>query len=271
MKRTITALSILSASLILAGCGKTSTSENIAPKTESVKTTTSVTAAEGEVTTIAAAENTAEATTTAASANEQQVQTTANDQNGGEQSSAGGGTSSEQGGTFAGRLNQGYQENYQNMITKMVDEAVAGGRTLFMDYALMDVTGDSVPELIINSGAYTLSLSITVYDQNLNIIGDQMRGDNTGIYKTSSGGLALATIYQGNCYILDYSYDPTIGSLVVSDSKNMQYGSADEIVGIIQNEGLTSADVVSISVDGGAVKSYYNSQSFDYAYLGIIV
>lgn len=140
-----------------------------------------------------------------------------------------------------------------------------------MDYALMDVTGDSVPELIVSSGEYTLSMSITVYDQNMNIIGDQMRGDNTGIYKTSSGDLALVTIYQGNCYILDYSYDPASGSLVVSDSKNMQYSSGDEIGGIFQSEGLTSPEVVSISVDGGAVKSYYNSQTFDYTYLGIIV
>ena len=279
MKKSMTVLSILSASIILAGCGKTSTSDNTAPKKNSEKTTTAITEAGAETTTSSdAAVTTAAATVTeagndASAANVEQGTAGSNAQNNGIQEAdvTTASDTGSQGSAFAGRLNQGYQGNYQNEITRYVNEAASSGGTLYIDYALKDVTGDGTPELILKHGQYEMDSVITVYNSDLKVIGDMFRGSYTGFYENSSGALAFATAHMGYFYVTYPEYDAASDQLTVANSKDKSYDSADEIAVLLQEEGLTALDFVSISVSGGSVKSYYGSQEFDYPYFGIIV
>lgn len=172
---------------------------------------------------------------------------------------------------FVGRLNQSYQENYQNILTKMVDEAVSSGKTYFIDYTLRDLTGDGVPELIVNHGDLLFNTIITIYNSDMKVLGDEFRGSDTAFYENTNGELAFVTMRMGMFNALYPVYDASSDSIVIGSSKDASYGSADEINGILQNEGLTAINVVSISVDRGSVKSYYGSQTFDYPYFGIII
>lgn len=279
MKKSMTVLSILSASIILAGCGKTSTSDDIAPKKSSEKTTTAITETETVTTTssdngaVTTAATGAEAGNDASSANVEQGAAGSNVQVNGIQEvdvTTASDTGS-QGSAFAGRLNQGYQENYQNEITRFVDEAVSSGGTLYIEYALKDVTGDGTPELIFKHGQYEMNSVITVYNSDLKVIGDMFRGSYTGFYESSSGALAFATAHMGYFYATYPVYDAASDSLTVGTPVEKSYGSVDEIDTLLQEEGLTAMNVVSISVSGGSVTSYYGGQSFDYPYFGIIV
>ncbi len=175
---------------------------------------------------------------------------------------------------FVGRLNQSYQENYQNILTKMVDEAVSSGESLYLDYILKDVTGDGTPELIIKHGHYEVDSVITVYNSDLKAIGDMFRGSYTGIYESSSGALAFATAHMGYFCASYPVYDAASDQLTIGTQNEKDYGaygSWEDIDVLLQEEGLTAMNVVSISVDRGSVKSYYGSQTFDYPYFGIII
>ena len=173
--------------------------------------------------------------------------------------------------TFVGRLNQSYQENYRNEITKLVDEAVSSGGDYWIDYVLKDVTGDGTPELIIKHGHYEVDSVITVYNSDLKAIGDMFRGSYTGIYESSSGALAFATAHMGY-YCATYPvYDAASDNLTIGTQNEKEYGPIEEMEALLQEEGLTMMNVVSISVDRGSVTSYYGRQTFDYPYLGIIV
>ena len=170
-----------------------------------------------------------------------------------------------------GRLNQSYQENYRNEITKLVDEAVSSGGDYWIDYVLKDVTGDGTPELIIKHGHYEVDSVITVYNSDLKAIGDMFRGSYTGIYESSSGALAFATAHMGY-YCASYPvYDAASDNLTIGTQNEKEYGPIEEMEALLQEEGLTMMNVVSISVSGGSVTSYYGSQTFDYPYFGIIV
>lgn len=275
MKKAITVISLLSASIILTGCGKTSTSENTAPEKESEQTIASIASSETETTTTAAATETVSATTAASTeSNTEQSQTEtttiANTQNSGDNSSDSG-AAYDQGSASAGRYDQGYQEKYQNALTKMVDEAVAGGGKFFIDYTLKDLTDNGVPELIVKHGDLLFNTVITIYNSDMKVIGDGFRGSDTAFYENTNGELAFVTMRMGMFNAMYPTYDAASDSVVTGNVKDASYGSFDEVDGLLQNEGLKSLAPVSITVDSGTVRSEYRGQNFDYPYFGIIV
>lgn len=180
-------------------------------------------------------------------------------------------TTASQDETFVGRINHDYQENYRNVITKFVDEAVSSGEDFYIDYVLKDVTGDGTPELIIKHGHYEVDSVITVYNSDLKVIGDMFRGSYTGIYESSSGALAFATAHMGYFCASYPVYDAASDQLTIGTQNEKEYGPVYEIDEVLQEEGLTMMNVVGISVGGGSVTSYYGDQTFDYPYFGIIV
>ncbi|MCR5599475.1 MAG: hypothetical protein K6G33_01840 [Ruminococcus sp.] len=176
--------------------------------------------------------------------------------------------------TFVGRLNQSYQENYRNLITNMVDEAVSSGESLQLNYALKDLTGDGTPELIIKHGRYDVESSITVYNPDLKVIGDMFRGSYTGFYESSSGALTFVTAHMGYFCASYPVYDAASDNLSIGTQNEREYGaygSYEDVELLIKEEGLTAMNDVGIWVDRGSVSSYYGGQTFDYPYFGIIV
>lgn len=176
--------------------------------------------------------------------------------------------------TFVGRLNQSYQENYRNLITNMVDEAVSSGEDLQLTYALKDLTGDGVPELILKHGHYETDSFVTVYNPDLKVIGDMFRGSYTGFYESSSGALTFVTAHMGYFCASYPVYDAASDNLSIGTQNEREYGaygSYEDVELLIKEEGLTAMNDVSIWVDRGSVSSYYGGQVFDYPYYGIIV
>ena len=176
--------------------------------------------------------------------------------------------------TFVGRLNQSYQENYQNILTKIVDEAVASGESLQLNYALKDLTGDGVPELIIKRGHYEVDSFVTVYNSDLKVIGDMFRGSHTGFYESSNGTFAFVTAHMGYFCASYPVYDAASDQLTIGTQNEKDYGAYgtwEDIEVLLQEEGLTAMNDVGIWVDRGSVTSYYGSQTFDYPYFGIII
>lgn len=282
MKKTVAFLSILSAAILSVGCGTTSASKDTAQKKNSSQETTS---AISETTTAVSGDNAAE-TTTAATAdantsvteavgagtagNNGQGVAVSNEQNSGNAQTAGSADpSAESGNARTGGVELCYQAKYQSLIIDMIDEA-SGSDSFFIDYTLKDLTGDGVPELIVNHGDVLFNTVITIYNSDMKVLGDGFRGSDTAFYENTNGELAFVTTRMGMFYALYLTYDAASDSIVTGSSKDASYSSVDEIGGILQNEGLTALEPVSITVNGGSVRSEYGGQTFDYPYLGII-
>ena len=236
--------------------------ETTAADTTSVKTTTTSTQTVTTVST-SAQEKIAETNVQVVGVQETNVTTASNTSN-----------TNSQDETFVGRINQNYQENYRNVITKYIDEAVASGEDFCIDYVLKDVTGDGTPELILKHGHYEADSFVTIYNSDLKVIGDMFRGSYTGFYESSNGTFAFVTAHMGYFCASYPVYDAASDQLTIGTQNEKDYGaygSWEDIDVLLQEEGLTAMNVVSISVDRGSVTSYYSGQTFDYPYFGIII